>query len=356
MRISSVLFFLAVIVGTGLASVSATDQAQAAYCKPGAKLGVSRTVTLKTGGGARFGSSHGGHRNFLRDKEVVLTFDDGPIPATTNKVLHELERHCTKATFFMVGQMAKNYPSMVRKVLAKGHTVGIHSYSHRNLGQTNAKTAVQDVDRSIKAINKAAGRKVTAFFRFPYLSENRAVNNYLKKRNYGVFAIDVDSLDYRMSSPNSMVNRIMSELRRKGRGIILMHDIKKVTANGLGQLLTRLNDEGYKLVHIKGSGGKALPEPYLVAGNDEKPEPVRKWTLKPSIEISYDGNGDLAAGFKRPKMSKKRPAKPENQKKVRVAKLAQKERLQRNKQAFRNKIDLNKKKFRDALKLRLITQ
>ncbi len=217
MRISKIVIVLGIFAVVNLSGFTSLETAEAAGCRSSSKLGVSRTLTLSTKGGVRFGSSHGGHRNFLRDKEVVLTFDDGPIPATTNKVLHELERHCTKATFFMVGRMAQNSPATVRKVLSKGHTVGIHSFSHRNLGQTNAKAAIQDVDKSIKAINKAAGRKVAPFFRFPYLSENRAVNNYLNEREYGVFAIDIDSLDYRMSKPASMVNRVMSELRRKGK-------------------------------------------------------------------------------------------------------------------------------------------
>jgi len=236
------------------------DRAEAASCKGASKLGVHRTVNLNTNGGARFGASHGGHRNFLKAKEVVLTFDDGPNPSTTNQVLHALEQHCAKATFFMVGSMVRANTSTAKKVAAKGHTIGIHSDTHKNLGRLSAGSAIKDVDKSIVTINNKVGRNVARFFRFPYLSENQSVNRHLARRNYGVFAIDVDSLDYRISNANSLVNRVMSQLRSQGnKGIILMHDTKK------SQLLNRLHKEGYKLVHIRGGSGRVRPDPALIA-------------------------------------------------------------------------------------------
>ena len=197
--ISKVAGFLGFFSATSLGFSTLVE----ASCRHDNGLGVNRTVTLDTTGGARFGASHGGHREFLRHKEVVLTFDDGPVPGKTAKVLAALDRHCTKATFFIVGQMAANYPGLVKQVLAKGHTVGAHSYTHRNLGDTNGAVAIDDVHRSIKAINKAAGRKTTAFFRFPYLAENRTVNAMLLQRDYGIFAVDVDSKDYKFAEPTA---------------------------------------------------------------------------------------------------------------------------------------------------------
>lgn len=261
----------------GAISAIPVEEANAASCRGGQGLGTHRTVTLNTAGGKRYGKSHGGAQDFLKHKEVVLTFDDGPLPSVTNKILHELDKHCAKATFFMVATMAKNNPSLARKIANKGHTVGIHSYSHKNLGRLNANTAISDVNRSISAIENAVGRDVAPFFRFPYLSENRSVNQHLKRLGYGVFAIDVDSLDYRFSNSNSMVNRVMSELNRKGKGIILLHDIQKVTGNGIGQLLARLDKGGYKLVHIRGRGGKDPSAPVLVSSAESKvskPAPI----------------------------------------------------------------------------------
>lgn len=254
----------------GNTSILPVQKAEAASCRGGQGIGTSRTITLNTSGGKRYGHSHGGAVNLLGNKEVVLTFDDGPVPGTTPKILHVLDKHCAKATFFMVGTMAKNNASIARQIFNKGHTIGIHSYSHKNLGNLSGSSAISDVNRSISAIETAVGRDVAPFFRFPYLAENRSVNQHLKQLGYGVFAIDVDSLDYKFSNPGSMVNRVMSELNRKGKGIILLHDIQRVTANGIDQLLNRLNSEGYKLVHIRGRGGKEPKDPVLVASNDTK--------------------------------------------------------------------------------------
>ncbi len=339
------MFFLVSLSQVGL--ISTTKQAEA--CRGG--LGTSRTVTLDTSGGARFGSSHGGHRNFLRQKEVVLTFDDGPVPGKTSKVLDVLKSHCAKATFFMVGQMASNSPHLVKRALAEGHTVGTHSYSHRNLGSTNGKSAIQDVDRTIRAVNRAAGRKVSPFFRFPYLSENRSVNNYLKKRGFGVFAIDVDSKDYRFSNSSSMVNRVMSELNRHGKGIILLHDIQSVTANGLDQLLTRLDQSGYRLVHIRGRGGREIEDSVLVSvlEDESKSEPKKK------IRNS---------AIKRKNLTKKTKQKPKTKlanarKKAKTIKLAtlQAQKKSKTKQlVLRRKSIRSQAAFRAKIKSRLILQ
>ncbi|MGI9351313.1 MAG: polysaccharide deacetylase family protein [Rhizobiaceae bacterium] len=350
MRISNLVKALTVLTIVTITNNVDLPPAEAAFCKGGQGIGVSRTITLKTSGGARYGSSHGGHRNFLRDKEVVLTFDDGPIPSTTSKVLHELDRHCAKATFFMVGQMAKNNPKLVRRVLKKGHTVGIHSYSHRDLGKTNAKTAILEVDRSIKAIHAAAGKNVSAFFRFPYLSENQSVNGFLRKNSYGVFAVDVDSKDYRFSNSHSMVNRVMSELKRKGKGIILLHDIKKVTANGIGELLDRLHEGGYKIVHIKGRGGKTVTDPLVMASNEES---VRKTFKKPSIGVSFDRTGAMTSTFNWSKANRRKSFTGERIEVVSLSRKSKKQVVQ-PKAGFR--VKYRKRAFRAAIKGRLITQ
>ena len=253
----------------------------------------------------------------------------------------------------MVGQMAKNNPKLVRRVLKKGHTVGIHSYSHRDLGKTNAKTAILDVDRSIKAIHAAAGKNVSAFFRFPYLSENQSVNRFLRQNDYGVFAVDVDSKDYRFSNSHSMVNRVMSELKRKGKGIILLHDIKKVTANGIGELLDRLHEGGYKIVHIKGRGGKSDSEPLVMASNEEPVQETFKTFRKPSIRVSFDNAGVMTSTFERPKSN--RP-KTYGKKRIEVASLVQNSRSRIGQNGNGIRLSYRKRAFRSAIKDRLITQ
>ena len=366
------------VSSVGATSVLPVQEANAA-CS-----GVHRTVTLNTAGGKRYGKSHGGAQDFLKHKEVVLTFDDGPVPNITPKVLHELDKHCVKATFFMVATMAKNNPSLARKVANKGHTVGIHSYSHKNLGQVSGAKAISDVNRSITAIEKAVGRDVAPFFRFPYLSENRSVNQHLKGLGYGVFAIDVDSLDYKFSNPTSMVNRVMSELNRKGKGIILMHDIQRVTANGLGQLLTRLNKEGYKIVHIRGRGGKDPSAPVLVSSASEpkktsksvvvasletKEKPETTWTLRKSVDVpAKKAKKTKKRSVKKALTNRKNPirakvkkriivasAKPAKRvKKQKVAKVTAQDVFKRNKAKALKQFAKNKQAFRAAIKKRII--
>ena len=343
MRILQSILAKTILIGaisTGGLAVSTDD---AAACRGG--LGTSRTVTLSTSDGARFGSSHGGHRNFLKNKEVVLTFDDGPVPGKTSRVLDVLKSHCARATFFMVGQMASNSPHLVKRALAEGHTIGTHSYNHRNLGSTNGKTAIQDVDKTIRAVNKAAGRKVAPFFRFPYLSENRSVNTYLRKRGFGVFAIDVDSLDYRFSNSTSMVNRVMSELNRKGKGIILLHDIQSVTANGLDQLLTRLDKAGYRLVHIRGRGGKEISDPVLVSSLVEdtakaKPHKPKRKIRNSAIPRKQIKNRITIAQANTAKKPEKKKAKTvtETQSKFKARQKALRKKLKDRQVAFRAKI------------------
>lgn len=370
---------LLAVTSIGATSMLPVSEASAA-CN-----GVHRTVTLNTEGGKRYGKSHGGAQDFLKPKEVVLTFDDGPVPNITPKVLHELDKHCAKATFFMVATMAKNNPALARKVANKGHTVGIHSYSHKNLGQVSGANAISDVNRSITAIEKAVGRDVAPFFRFPYLSENKSVNQHLKGLGYGVFAIDVDSLDYKFSNPTSMVNRVMSELNRKGKGIILMHDIQKVTANGLGQLLDRLDKGGYKIVHIRGRGGKDPKAPVLVssatetkekskpiviAALDTKAKPESTWTLRKSVDVpaKKEEKKTKKHSVKKALTNRENPirakvkkritianAKPAKQvKKQRATKLTAQNVFKRNKAKALKQLNKNKQAFREAIKKRII--
>lgn len=371
------------------------NQAEAASCRGGQGIGTHRTITLNTGGGKRYGKSHGGAQEILKHKEVVLTFDDGPVSGTTPKILHVLDQHCAKATFFMVGTMAKNNPSLARKIANKGHTVGIHSYSHKNLGQQSGANAISDVNRSISTIEKAVGRDVAPFFRFPYLSENRSVNQHLKRLGYGVFAIDVDSLDYKFSNPNSMVNRVMSELNRKGKGIILLHDIQRVTAKGIDQLLKRLDKNGYKIVHIRGRGGKDPSAPVVVASAKSKSENESK---KPIILASNTEDKPRKSVKKRKTVtkakvvakkkkttrkkvvakkkittkqalrSKKNPIRAKIKKRIVVAQVAPKRKTKvskrkpskanktfaRNKKKVLARISKNRQAFRNAIKKRII--
>lgn len=237
----------ALICGSGMA-IAANE-------RPGCKdrkgaLGVSRVVEIDTTGGLRFGNMQYKDIDFLKPGEVVLTFDDGPSRTKTTAVLNALEAHCTKATFFMVGRMALVDPVMVREIDRRGHTVGTHTWSHKMQGRIGQASGEKEVELGVSAVSLALGKPVAPFFRFPYLSDPGRMQAHLKERDQGIFSIDVDSLDFRTRSGNTMKNRVLSTLKRLGKGIILMHDIQRSTEAGIADLLDDLEREGYKVVHI----------------------------------------------------------------------------------------------------------
>ncbi len=217
--------------------------------RPG-RLGVSRVVEIDSSGGPGFGLQQYRAHDFLRDKEVVLTFDDGPSRVHTRRVVAALSAHCTLATFFMVGRMAISDPRMVREVARQGHTVALHTWSHRNLRAIGFKRARYEFEFGLSTVQVALGVNVAPFFRFPYLADSGAMRDYLGKRNIAVFSIDVDSKDFATRSPQRMQQRTLSRLRKAGKGILLFHDIQTSTARGIGGLLNALAAGGYKVVHL----------------------------------------------------------------------------------------------------------
>jgi peptidoglycan-N-acetylglucosamine deacetylase len=214
------------------------------------RLGLSRVVEIDTAGGPQFGGGHGGETDFLKDGEVILTFDDGPLRPYTRPVLKALAEECTKATFFMVGRMAASDPALAKEIAASGHTVASHTWSHPNLAPIGLFKARKEFELGLAAVNKALGRPAAAFFRFPYLSENRFVTAYAKSRNISNIWVDVDSKDYMTRDSKLVHNRIMAQLKTQRKGIILMHDIQPSTAGAIKGLLRDLHDKGFRVVHI----------------------------------------------------------------------------------------------------------
>lgn len=234
-------------------------------CTPSAgRLGVSRVVEIDTARGPRFGLPHYSENDFLHEKEVVLTFDDGPMRRHTRMVLDALAAHCTRATFYMVGQMAVADPEMVREVAAAGHTVGSHTWSHKNLRAIGSARAVQEVELGISAVQRALGGPVAPFFRYPYLADSHASLGHLGQRNVAVFSIDADSKDFRTHDPAQMQRIIFAALAEKRKGILLFHDIQFSTAHGIRAVLDQLAREGYRVVHTVAKS-PAVTDPHFDA-------------------------------------------------------------------------------------------
>lgn len=237
-----------VIAGAMLAG-AALAQAADATCDSKDVLGVSRTVEIDTAGGPLFGDQYP-PQAVLQPGEVVLTFDDGPHPTVTKDILETLAAQCTKATFFNVGQMAKNFPEVVRAVHAQGHTIGTHTWSHANLANRSLERAKDQIESAIRQEDQVLPNMVAPFFRFPYLADSKHVIAYLQSRNIATFGIDVDSVDYRARTPERVVRNVMNGLAKTHGGIILFHDIHDNTAKALPTVLAELKANNYKVVNF----------------------------------------------------------------------------------------------------------
>jgi peptidoglycan/xylan/chitin deacetylase (PgdA/CDA1 family) len=226
--------------------------------KPGG-MGLARIVEIDTTGGPGFGFEHFKQYDFLRDKEVVLTFDDGPWPGNTMAVVKALTDECLKGTFFEIGKHASWHPEITKQVLEAGMTVGTHTWSHKDLARNpyvkDIDQAKAEVEMGISAVHMAAGDgKIAPFFRFPALQHPPQLMSYLAERNIGVFSTDIDSRDFKLHKPEEVIKSVMSQLEKHGKGIILMHDFKKHTAEAMPELIAQLKAGGYKVVHMVPKG------------------------------------------------------------------------------------------------------
>lgn len=231
-----------------------TAQPARAACNNLSALGVARTVEIDTTGGPGFGFEHFKQLDFLRDKEVVLTFDDGPWPLNTPAVLKALADECTTGIFFSIGKHATYHPEILKQVYAAGHTVGSHTWSHATL--TNKKLTEaqrkQEIEKGFSAVKWALGGVSPApFFRFPALQHPPEVVAYLGERNIAIFSCDLDSFDFKARNAQAVIDVTMRKLDKLGKGIILMHDFHKHTAEALPELLKRLKAGGYKVVAMR---------------------------------------------------------------------------------------------------------
>jgi peptidoglycan/xylan/chitin deacetylase (PgdA/CDA1 family) len=248
----------AVWAQTAQAPAQAAVQAPApsaapAKCDNPNALGVSRVIQIDTTGGPGFGFEHFKAYDFLRDHEVVLTFDDGPWPANTPMVLKALADQCTKALFFPIGKHAGYHPEILKQVVAAGHTVGSHTWSHKDLSRLTPDEAKDEIEKGIAAVSIALGNQpIAPFFRFPALKHPPEMVKYLGERNIGIFSTDMDSFDFKMRKPEQVIKSVMDKLAKRGKGIILMHDFQQATAHAAPELLAQLKAGGYKVVQVTG--------------------------------------------------------------------------------------------------------
>ena len=227
-------------------------------------LGTARVLTVDASATPRVGRKHFPQTLPLAPKEVVLTFDDGPEPASTGRVLDALRRECVKATFFLLGRSAVAHPELARRELAEGHTVAHHSFSHPLLGHMPLAAAEREIDRGITAVDRvlygqSSAVPRTPFFRFPGFVSNAALLQRLDRRGIVVFGADLWASDWNPMSPSQELQLVLGRLTASGGGIMLFHDTKAQTAAMLPSFLRALKARGYTVVHIVATSPAAAP-------------------------------------------------------------------------------------------------
>ena len=265
-------------------------------------IGTSRVITIDPSDYQRLGTLNYRQTLPLDDHEVVLTFDDGPIPPYSNQVLDILASQCVKAVFFLVGEMAKAYPAVVRRIHDEGHTIGSHSQDHPLRFDRISDAKVRwEIDAGIDNVSAALGEAggLAPFFRIPGFGRTDAVESELAARSLVVFSTDTVADDWhRHISPSQIIARAMSRLEAKGKGMLLLHDIHPWTVAALPGLLKALKDKGFRIVQVVPS---ATVPPGPIAGRS-------LWTVAWSMagQTVMDDSGDGPAW---PKLSTARQRK-----------------------------------------------
>jgi len=260
-----------------LASLLGMGTAGAAEC-PADALGVSRTITVDPSEHRLVGSWQYGESLPLNDHEVVLTFDDGPLPPYTDRVLDLLAAECVKATFFMVGRMVQAYPAAVRRVYDEGHTIANHSQTHPfTFHKMSVDQASHEIEGGFSSLRSALGdpKAIAPFFRFPGLLRQTSVEQYLAAHNYMTWSVDLAADDWTHINNREVARRAISRLEARGKGILLLHDIQPATALAMPEILKELKARGFKIVHVVPATPdrpKTVTEPELWAAR-RGPEP-----------------------------------------------------------------------------------
>jgi len=218
-------------------------------------LGTERVLTVDAGSTPRVGRKQFPTTLPLQRKELVLTFDDGPWPTTTPKILAALKHECVLATFFLLGRNVAAHPEIARRELADGHSLGHHSYSHPLLNHMAQAKAEAEIDRGIAedelvVYGKRRSEPTTPFFRFPGFASSPALLDRLQARHVVVFGADVWASDWVPMTPAQELQLILGRIDRLGSGIVLLHDTKSQTAAMLPAFLRELKRRGYHIVHI----------------------------------------------------------------------------------------------------------
>lgn len=246
-------------LGAALAFLTGIASTDAAECPRKDALGTARVLSVDAKATPRVGSKSFPQTLPLADREVVLTFDDGPNPPTTSKVLAALAQECVRATFFLIGLHASQHPDVVKRIAREGHTIGHHTFSHPFMARIPFDKARSEIDRGIAAVETALhGTSTTTpstpFFRFPYFEATQAELDLLQSRGIVVFGADLWASDWNEMTPEQELKLVTERLAASGKGIILFHDSKARTAAIMPAFLRYLRENGFRVVHVVPTG------------------------------------------------------------------------------------------------------
>src|ERR1700761_2871322 len=238
-----------------LATIFTSAAGAAPACHRDGALGNSRILAVDAASTPRVGRKSFPDTLPLEDHEVVLTFDDGPSPRLTPKVLAALAHECVHATFFLIGKPASEHPDLVRRIAAEGHTIGTHSWTHPDLAQLKPEDAVAQIDDGISAVGTVlhgvpTTTPTTPFFRFPGFQSTQATLDLLQSRGIVVFGADLWASDWEEMTPQQELKKLTDRLKIAHKGIILLHDPKAHTAAMLPAFLRYLKENDYRVVHL----------------------------------------------------------------------------------------------------------
>lgn len=175
---------------------------------------------------------------------IALTFDDGPNPDNTKRILDVLTANYSHATFFVVGTNAEKYPDTLKAILSAGCEIGNHSYNHTNLTTVDAEKVETEIEEVNRAVKKATGENTTVI-RPPYGAYD---DNLLNQLQEPVVLWDLDTEDWDSRNAQTIVDKVLSDI--KDGDIVLMHDIYESTAEAMEILVPKLKEQGYQIVTV----------------------------------------------------------------------------------------------------------
>ena len=189
-------------------------------------------------------------RNAREPKRIALTFDDGPHPRYTLEILKILMEYEIRATFFMIGVNAEQYPQTLQKVVESGCEIANHTYSHRRIDRLNKQDMQEEILRCEEVLYSLTGIR-PHLFRPPEGMISQMAKETMQGMNYDVVLWSIDTLDWAHTPSSTIVQSVKSHL--KGGDIILMHDYvsgKNTTCDSLRILIPQLLAQGYEFVTV----------------------------------------------------------------------------------------------------------